>query len=176
MIISLALRFWRESLIVVLLAAAVLAWRARDAALLERGVAQERSRVADSVLAAVRPRLAASDTAVVHDTVRVRGALRLVTKLDTAWRHDTVRVAGDSTPRIAVPVSVVEANDSLKSACSDLMSSCAVFRAHANTTIAALESKLASQPVAQPRSCTTSNVVWSVLSASSGFLAGRKTR
>lgn len=169
----LALRFWKEALLVALAVALFAMWRSRERGLVERGRALERARVADSILAVVTPKLARADSAVLRGTTSV---MKYVDRwrTDTAWHTDTVRVPGDTTPRIAVPAPTVVRNDSTIKACSELARDCAAFRLFAGQKIAALETKLANQSVAQPRSCTVPMIVGTVLGAAGGYAAGAR--
>lgn len=167
-----ALKFWKEGLLVLLALALFAMWRSRERGLVERGQAIERARVADSILAVVRPQLARADTAVTRGAVTVT---RYVDRwrVDTAWRQDTVRIPGDTAARIAVPVSTVARQDTTIRQCDLLAADCAAYRAFAIQTIAALESKLAAQPVAAPRSCTVPMILSALVGAGGGYVGGR---
>lgn len=136
--LTLLLRFWRESLIAVLIVGLIASCVSRDHRIAARAVAQEHSRQADSVLGVVTPRLAKVETLFVRDTVKVRVAINHVTVLrDTLLLHltDTVMVK-----------EYVARTDSVVQACTELSNDCATFRSLATQKIAALETKLAAQP------------------------------
>ncbi len=172
---QLALKFlathWKTSAVVALIltvgGGCAALWVQRDHALIAKGAAEERARVADSTLKVITPRLARVDTLLVHDTVKVRLAVdRVVTIRDTVLHHltDTLLVK-----------EYVARTDTALHACSELLGDCATFRALATQKISALEAKLAAQPAAMaPRSCTVSNVVWGVLGAGGGYFIGRR--
>jgi len=166
------LKFWKESLLVLLAVALFAMWRSREKALVAKGVAQEKSRVADSILKVVTPKLAKADSAVLRGTVTVTQFVDRWST-DTAWRTDTVYVAGDTMPRIAVPVATVVRNDSTIKACNELRLDCTAFRAFANDKIAALETKLAAQPAAERRSCTVPMILSGLVGAVGGYTMPR---
>lgn len=155
--------YWREAAIVGLVLALLVAFRARDNALVARGQAQEQARVADSTLHALKPVLARTDTLVVHDTLRVT---RLVPKLETL--RDTV--LSHLTDTIIVKQYVAVA-DSMRQACSELTHDCAAFRQNAQATIRALEAKLAVQ--VPKRSCVMPSLVSAGVGLAGGFLLHR---
>ena len=163
--IALLLRYWHWVAIVALVAFGWAEWTAHNRALVREGQAQERARVADSALAVLRPQLARTDTILVRDTVRLTKLLPALQVIhDTLLQHltDTVKVR-----------EYIEKADSTVRACTDLMSSCAVFRSQATATIAALEAKVRAVPVAQPRSCVSTGAVSGLVGVGLGFLAGR---
>lgn len=97
------------------------------------GKQAERAHVADSVskvfddsLKKLGFRVSARSDSIKHDTLRIRGQSKLVYQDtgSTHWLHDTVYVAGDTTPRIAVPVAKVAAADSALRACNQYVSDC----------------------------------------------------
>lgn len=164
-------RFWKPLAAGVTILAAVVLWQVHNHRLVEKGKAQERSRVADSTLKVVVPERIKVETLLVHDIVTVNSlASRL--RVDTLWRKDTVYIAGDTTKRLAVPVATVVRNDSLNRACSELTLDCASFRKFATAEMAALRTKLATQPQAQPRSCAVPETVAGVLGVALGAVAG----
>lgn len=166
-VILFLLKYWRESLIGLLLVVAVTAWHAHDTALVERGKAQEKYRVADSALKALKPALARTDTQLVHDTVTL--TVYLASRIAPA-KHDTVLKHLTDTVKVK---EYIAQTDTALGMCRDLMSACAVFRTQAQATIAALESKVKAIPVAMPTSCVGGNALWGVLGAGVGFLGGR---
>ncbi len=161
----LLVKYWREAGIAVLFLVLVGYCQARDRAKVAEGQAQERYRVADSTLRVIKPQLAHTDTVLVRDTIRLT---RLVPALqvihDTLLRHltDTVLVR-----------QFIEKADSTVQACTDLLSSCTLFRRQATATIAALEAKAAAIPAAAPRSCVATGALWTVLGAGVGFLGAK---
>jgi hypothetical protein len=162
----LVIRYWRETLIAALVLVVVGLCAHERHALIQQGIAQERSRLADSTLRVVVPQRLVHDTAVVHDTVRVRSTIaRVDTLRDTVLTHltDTVLVK-----------EYVTRTDSALHACTELLNDCAAFRVSANQTIAALQSKLAVQPVTLSKSCTTPALVTGALGLVGGWLAHRK--
>lgn len=128
------LRYWRQAAVVL----AVLVLAGNVALILhserEKGVEQERTRVADSTLKVAIPQKVRAETVLVRqvDTVRQRIAHY---EADTLWRHDTVRVPRDTTPRIAIPIATLARTDSTVRACSVLANACLAFRDSANAVI-----------------------------------------
>jgi hypothetical protein len=134
----------------------------------------------------VEQQLAGRDTVIQWrtDTAAARTAERrvdsvTVTRLllqvrtDTLWRHDTVHVAGDTTPRIAIPLGVLVQHDSAFAACDRLNRSCA--REHAADSLVIVELRqalaLARTGTAIPppaRSCTAPAVAAGILGAIGG--------
>ena len=164
MTFALLLRYWKPIAAGAVVLALVVGFELWKRNLQNRGVAQERGRVADSTLAVIAPQLAHVETVYVRDTVRVTRTLaRLDTLRDTLLQHltDTVRVR-----------EFITRADSAAAACRDLMSDCQAFRALTATKIAALESKLQTVPVAQAKSCTISNVLVGLLGVGAGAGVG----
>jgi hypothetical protein len=162
---ALALRFWREGVIAALVVALIGMCAARDRRLEAKGAAIERSRGADSVLLAVNPLLELASIRVVHDTVRIR---RTIARVDTLRETILERLSDTVIVR-----EYIQRTDSAIAACTSLLADCASFRALSQTKIAALEAKLAVQPIAAPRSCTTSNLIVGALSFAGGILSQR---
>lgn len=119
-----------------------LAWWSAVHAATVNGQAREKIRIADSTIKANASALHRTDTAVVHD-VKTTTAYIDRYHADTLWRHDTVRVAGDTTARLAIPLPAVARTDSTIRACQALTNDCAAFRAAANATLLAQQSKIA---------------------------------
>lgn len=162
--LSLLLKHWQLAAIVALVSVLGVGVHRYNTALVERGQAQERARVADSSLAVNRIQLARIDTLLVRDTIKVRLAVeRVVSVRDTLLQHltDTIRVK-----------EYIARTDTALKACSELAGDCAEFRQRATAIFAAYEAKLRAQPIATPRSCTVSNGVWGVLGASVGVVGG----
>ncbi len=160
----LALKFWKEGVIALLVVVLMAACHARDNALKAEGIAVERYRVADSTLKVVTPKLAHVDTLLVHDTVKVR---RLVTSVETL--HDTVLAHLTDTVRVK---EFITKADSAAKACVELSNDCQAFRAFATQKIAALESKLSVAPPTTSRRWG-SLVLSFALGAGAGYLAHR---
>lgn len=172
LLLSLLKSYYREVALFALAAALAAGWHVYRVSLIDRGVALERARVADSTLAVLRPQLAHRDTVLVHDTARVTRLLSRV-ETDTAWRHDTLTVTRD-TGRVVVvqvPIVVQAAEDSALSACRSLVSSCTLYRQTASAEIATLTARLA-VGVPAPR-CTAPAVTAGLLGAALGIVAGR---
>jgi hypothetical protein len=160
------LKYWHWLAIAGLLAFGVTEWELHNAAKVREGIAIERARVADSTLRVLKPQLARTDTILVRDTVRLSTLVpRLQVIHDTLLQHltDTVLVK-----------QFIEKADSTVKACTDLMSSCAVFRQQATATIQALESKVAA--IQPPRSCVSTGAVWTVLGVGVGFVGAKVVR
>jgi hypothetical protein len=168
--IALAIRYWRETLLVVLVVTAVGLFKARDRALVERGRAVERARVADSVLTVAKAAFRRSDTVLVTKLVPAKAA---------AARVDTLRdsVLVHLTDTLVVKEYIEKEKEAARM-CTDALGSCEIFRRDAKATIAALENQLALQPAVTvaTRSCTTSNVVWSLLTNGLQFGVQRLAR
>ena len=161
----LAVRWWREAALLLLAGVLIASCHARDVALRDRGRAEERARVADSTLHAIRPLLARADTVLVHDTVRVRVAVdRVVTMTDTVLAHltDTVLVK-----------QYVQTADSAAKACSLLVTDCARYRGYAEQTIRALEAKLAAAAAVPKKSCMLTTVGAAVVGGTIGYVLRR---
>lgn len=135
----------------------------RDAALVARGTALERVRVADSTLAVLRPQLTRVDTLVRHD---VKTVLAQVSHTDTL--RDTV--LAHLTDTVLVREFVTRADSALY-ACTALAHDCETYRATATATIAALTSKLSVPVAIRPpaASCRVETGVWGILGALSGY-------
>lgn len=159
MTLALMLKYWKEGAVVALVILLSVLWHQKTQALVREGRALEQVRVADSTLIAERPKFAKVDTLVVRDTVTVR---RTIARVDSL--RDTLLV--HLTDTLVVKEYVARTDSALK-ACNELSNDCAAFRASALTTIKALETKLAAQPMAVAKSCAMSNVV-AVLGAAAG--------
>jgi hypothetical protein len=114
-----------------------------------------------------------TDTAVVR-TVERRvdsvAVVRVIARVqhDTAWRHDTVRVAGDTTARVAIPLGVLLAHDSLAATCDRLNRSCAREHAADSVVILDLRQSLAlarTGSIMAPHTSWTERAVWIVVGA-----------
>ena len=68
------MRYWRDTLIGVLLIGLLLAWHSHNVALVERGKALERLRVSDSTIVVLQNQKARIDTVYRRDTMRLRSA------------------------------------------------------------------------------------------------------
>ena len=161
----LLMRYWRETLIIILAAWCIGLFVAHERRVEQRGVAKEKTRVADSVIKVVTPQLARVDTLVVRDTVRVRVAVNRVTALhDTVLRHltDTVLVK-----------EFVTRADSAAKACTELSGDCAAFRAFATQKMAALQSKVDAAPAIVVKSCVAPGLVSGLVGLAVGYVAHR---
>ncbi len=165
LLLSFATRYWREALIGALIVRIFAACVHRDHDLVAKGVAEEQGRQANAILGVTVPLRLKAETSLVHD---IKVVSRVTVRHDTVdrWRSDTVFIAGDTAPRIAVPVSEVAKDDTTRKACSDLVVSCAAFREYATQEIAAWKSKAAIAPSIKQRSL----LVPSLLAFGSGFL------
>lgn len=177
---------WKNSLLVAAGVALLTLGLGYRSTLIAKGKAEERSRTADSISHALDSTLKAQhglmakvDTVWAHDTVRFA---KLYPKLmrDTAWLHDTVRVAGDTTARLAVPVSVVlQAQTALKE-CRSLIGDCDQRVAAREGTITTLTRDVglwkyqAAHP--PPTSCVWNDGISGALGAIGGFFIGRGTK
>lgn len=159
------LKYWQAGLIVALLAFGGTEWTLHNRAEVEKGKAIERAHVADSTLAAVKPVLQRTDTAIVHDTVTLTKALKI-----TAILHDTV--IQHLTDTVLVK-QYIERSDSALKACTSLVNDCAAFRQAANTTIQALQAKLVVAGLVKPRSCIGPQVLSGILGLGAGYLVHR---
>lgn len=95
MIVALLLRYWQSAALVAALGFGGIMWHRHNIAEVDKGVALERARVADSARAAILVQLAHAETVYVRDTIRLSHTLtRTSTLRDTLLLHltDTVRV------------------------------------------------------------------------------------
>lgn len=132
------LKFWREGLIVVLLGVAVVAYRQRLNAERERGRAEERTRVQDSVLAMLRPQIGKVDTVFRRDTTRLTKIVASTTTL-----HDTV--LKHLTDTVLVKQALAQDSSTIR-ACVETVGHCAELNRLKDQEIAALNIKLKAQP------------------------------
>lgn len=162
MIIPLRVELLAGGIALALLTGGV-AWHEHNSRLVAEGVAQEKTRVADSVLHVVVPERIRAETAFVHSTNTVT---RLVTRLDTlrdsVVRHKTDTVLVDRFITVA---------DSTARACTEALGNCATLRALLTKERDQWRVMAESAPIAQPRSCTTSNVIIGALAAAAGYFA-----
>lgn len=165
--LSLFLRYWQYAALTAALLWGAAEWKLHNRAEVQRGVAVERARVADSTIKANAARLAHVDTLLVHDTLRVQKAVeRLVTFRDTVLAH--------ITDTLIVQQFVTRA-DSAAKACSELAGDCAEFRRLTAIKVGALESKLAAMPAAERRSCVAQDIVWSLVGGLGGYVVRAAT-
>ncbi len=163
--LTLLLKYWQTTLAGAAIIFGAVMWHEHNVAEVAKGVAVERTRVADSTLKAIKPQLARTDTLVVRDTVKVRIAVdRVITLRDTVLAHltDTVLVK-----------QFVTRADSAAKACVELSNDCQAFRTYATATIHALERKVATAPQATPQRHLASDVLWFTLGAAGGYFAHR---
>ena len=140
MILALLLRYWHVAALAALLAFGAFEWHEHNAAEVAKGRAEERARVADSTLKALKPQLARVDTVYRRDTVTLTRTLTKTLALrDTLLLHltDTLRVK-----------EFIAQSDSAFHACMDVANSCATNLRLKDQQIIALESKLNAQPQA----------------------------
>ncbi len=159
--IALLLKFWQPSLVAVALGFGALMWHEHNVAEVDRGVALERARVADSTLKSLKPLTAKAETLFVHDTVKLS---RLVSHTDTL--RDTVLKHLTDT---VIVKAYVQASDSTIRVCRSVVTDCQAVQALLRQQISTLEVKLAAVPVAQPRSCVNTGLVSGLLGALGGF-------
>jgi hypothetical protein len=132
------LKYWREFAIVAAIGVLLLAWQKHNADERALGALRERTRVADSTIAAHAKPLIIAETLLVHDTLKVKVAINHVTTFtDTVLRH--------LTDTVVVKEFVAKA-DSAAKVCTELANDCATFRREATATIDALRQKLAAEP------------------------------
>lgn len=121
-----------------------------------------------------------TDTAAVRsqerrvDSVSVKQILTVVRR-DTLWRRDTVHVAGDTTPRIAIPVGALADHDTAFARCDRLNRSCSREHAADSLVIQELRHSLAlarTGVVVPPGPSWRERALWAGL----GALAGRYLR
>lgn len=165
--VELALAFlgswWREWLIVAVLAFAVIGWHRHNADQQAIGALREKMRVADSTLKVAKPLIKVYDTQIIHDTLKLN---RVIAQLKTL--HDTARI----TDTVWVK-QYIAATDSLKDRCTELAHDCDAFRVNATQVIAAQDVKIhALESLKRPHPC---GFAWSVgpsLVKSNGYHAG----
>jgi hypothetical protein len=136
--LPLVLRYWQAAAIAALLGFGAFEWHEHNVALIDKGKAEERARVADSALKVLGPLMAHADTVFRHDTVTLTRRITETTTIrDTLLKHltDTIRVK-----------EFIAASDSAIHACTEAVSSCAVKLRLKDQEIAALNSKLAIAP------------------------------
>lgn len=167
------LKYWKAGLIAILVVTAIVLFKQRDTALVQRGKALERTRVADSTLKVLRPMLLRYDSALIASTAR------LATRLDTA--RVRVRVQRDTVwlptgkPGVVVSVEEMQETETTLAGCSLVVQNCEAFRRTANATIASMQAKLDAQPTIVARSCTVPILVSGTLGLAGGYLAGGVT-
>lgn len=136
--LPLVLKYWQGAAIAALLGFGAFEWHEHSVALIDKGRAEERARVADSALKALGPLMAHADTVFRHDTVTLTRRITETTTIrDTLLKHltDTVRVK-----------DFIAASDSVIHACTEAVSSCTAKLRLKDQEIAALNSKLAIAP------------------------------
>ena len=148
-----------------LLGAAGIAWHEHNQRLVAEGVAQEKTRVADSALKVVTPARIIAETALVHD---VRTVTKLTTRFDTLRDsvirnvHDTIQV-----------VRLITVADSLAHACTDALGGCEKLRALLTTERDDWKAKAQAAVSVPQRSCLAPSVIGVLLGAGAGYLAHR---
>lgn len=137
-----ALTYWREGLIAVAVLAIVGACHSRDVAIRERGIAEERSRVADSLLTVNATELVRVDTVYRRDTLRLTHTITTTQTLrDSLLVHltDTLTVT-----------RYIASSDSTIAACTETVLTCNQFHALALQRFALDSQKLRAALMAQP--------------------------
>lgn len=173
---ALALRYWRELAIGVLVMLAVGTCVARDRAIAERARIAERAARLDSLLDASRLKVARVDTILVKDLTRVARALG---RTDSIFTHavDTIFLASDTLrerPLVPLPAAdVAFLRDTLAPACSALQYSCKAFRDSAQERFALYEERLRTNVTS---TSTREKVTWGVLGTALGVLGTLLTR
>jgi hypothetical protein len=123
----------------------VTALRDRDAAMKQRGAAEARAHVADSLLRISSQRLAHVDTVLVQGAA---AATKWLTRVDTikTLRVDTVYAVGDTAhhqPLVQIPAGrYTFFTDTLAPSCKSLTQDCAAFRKEAYDRFALYESRI----------------------------------
>ena len=165
--LTLLLRYWRESVIILALLALAGALHARDVSNRELGAARERNRVADSVIVANNSKIAHVDTVYRVDTMRLRVAVTHTTTLrDTLFQniHDTT-----------VVLRYIAAADSTIQACTEALHTCEQTKALLTEQRDAWKAKALAVPVLSPsHHSLVSNLLWGVVGASVGYYAGHR--
>lgn len=161
MIIPLRVELLASGVTIALLVGSV-AVHEHNARLVAEGVAQEQTRVADSVLHVVVPVRVRAETTLVRQTNTVT---RLVTRLDTL-RDSVVRNVRDT---VLVDRFITVA-DSTARACTEALGNCATLRALLTQERDAWKTKAGAAPIAQPRSCVMPTLIGTVLGVAGGYL------
>lgn len=155
--------WWREGLIVGVLAFAVIGWHKHNADQQAIGALREQMRVADSVIALKVPLVKVYEGAIVHDTV---ATTRTITRARTL-RDTVLQQIHDTT----VVLRYVAVTDSMRQACSELTHDCAAFRENALAVMHAQDTKIkALETLKRPKPCGLSWTLGpSVARTSSGW-------
>lgn len=141
--LALFLRYWKEGVMVLLVLTVVGFCRARDRAVGDRRVAQDRAHVADSTLKVIAQLKLRAETTYIHNTKRlVVHTARVDTLRQTVLQH-----LHDTT----VVKEYVVATDSALKACSDVRQSCDERHRLDALEIAQWKTKAQTAPAAQPR-------------------------
>lgn len=136
--IALLLRYWQAAALVAALSFAGVEWHRHNVAEVDKGVAIERARVADSARKVIALQLAQVETVYVRDTIRQTRTLRRTAELrDTLLLHltDTVRVK-----------EFIAQTRKDSTACVEAANSCATKLRLKDQEIATLTSQLGVQP------------------------------
>lgn len=157
------LRYWKVGLIVVLAGVTLVAWKARDDALVARGRAEEQLKALTQkeTRDSLDEQLAAR--VVTHDTI-------VLTKWVT--KYDTTRRTLKLTDTIAIKQFVVVA-DSTIGACRQSVVSLSTSCAKKDTLIANLHAMLAVRASAPPKASTAQRVLWGLGGLALGVVADR---
>lgn len=178
MLAAVGLKYWREVALVTAIFLLMAACADRDRALVERGQAQQRTHVADSLLALNAAQLAPATVRVEHDTATV---LRLATRVmtDTLWRSDTIFMASDTAhehPAVPIPLTTLASHDSLAKSCTALAHDCGEYKRLAEARFKLYEEKLAVQPTQIKVSCIQPTLLGTIAGAGAGYYFGRRSR
>ena len=177
--------YWRYGAGALAVLALVAGCHVRDTHLIAKGKAEQlaaddtaraiingRLHTADSMRSVLSTELILAQMHIAHDTTRLT---RWLAKTDTVerWRSDTITVNG--VPSFPVPVSAVQANDSTKAACKDLMLDCNQFRRFAVQRFATDSGTIAdlrTHPAVIRTSCTEKAWIAGLIGAAAGGVAG----
>jgi hypothetical protein len=160
------MRYWRDTLIGVLLIGLLLAWHSHNVALVERGKALERLRVSDSTIVVLQNQKARIDTVYRRDTMR----LREVSANTAALRDTLFKNIHDTT----VVLRYVKSSDSTIQTCKETLQTCEQAKAILTQERDTWKAKALTIPVARPSgSHWRSNLLWGTIGAAVGYFAHR---
>lgn len=144
--------WWREALIVGVLAFGAIGWHKHNADERALGALQFQLHAADSVAKIVKPVVVHYDTVVQRDTrIVYRSVARVDSIRDTVLAHITDTL---------VVKQYVAATDSMRHACTELANDCETFRANATKLIGAQNTEItALKKIKAPHPC---GLTWSL--------------
>lgn len=176
--LALGLKYWREVGLVALVFLLMASCADRDRALVERGQAQQRAHVADSLLKVNAAQIAPVAVRIEHDTTTV---LRLATRVmtDTLWRTERVYMTSDTAherPMVPIPEGTLASYDSLAGKCTSLAHDCSTYKTYAEQRFKLYEEKLAAAPTQVKVSCIQPTLSGTIAGAAAGFYFGRRSR